>query len=77
MSAATFIDRVIKRLGLKNDSALARHLSIAPPTISKVRNGLIPMSAGMMVLISEETGWPTKEIKALIAEGDGQEGGAP
>ncbi|QNB08363.1 hypothetical protein G5S34_17460 [Herbaspirillum frisingense] len=76
MSAAILIDQVIAHLGLKNDAALARHLGIAPPTISKIRNGLIPMSAAVMARLSEDTGWPTKQIKAVIAEGDGQEGGA-
>lgn len=76
MTTATLFDQVIVHLGLKNDAALARHLQTAPPTISKMRNNVIPLSAILMVRISEDTGWPTKQIKAVIAEGDGQEGGA-
>ena len=40
-----------------------------------MRNNVIPLSAILMVRISEDTGWPTKQIKAVIAEGAAQEGG--
>lgn len=76
MTTATLFDQVIKHLNLKNDAAMARHFGIAPPTISKARTGAMPLGPRLMVCISEATGWPTKQIKAVIAEGDGQEGGA-
>jgi len=67
MSAATLIDNVIERLGLKNDADLARELGTYATVISKIRNGRIPLSASVMVRISEATGWPTRQIKAVIA----------
>ena len=67
MSAANLIDNVIERLGLKNDAALARELGTYATVISKIRNGRLPVSAPVMVRISEATGWPTRQIKAVIA----------
>lgn len=72
MTTATLFDHAIAALGLKNDAALSRFLEIAPPTISKMRAGKIGVSATAMVRLSEATGWPTKGIKAVIAEGGEQ-----
>nr|DAH92572.1 MAG TPA: helix-turn-helix domain protein [Caudoviricetes sp.] len=67
MSAATLIDNVIQRLGLKNDAALAQAMEVAPPVISKMRNNRIPVGPLMILRIHEATGWPTRQIKAVIA----------
>ena len=67
MSAATLFDQVINTLVLKNDAGLAREMDVAAPVISKIRNGRLPLSAPLMVRISEATGWPTRQIKAVIA----------
>lgn len=75
MSAATMLDQVIEACALKNDAALARRLESNPATISKIRTGIIHVSAPLMVRIHEETGWPTKHIKALIGGDVLQEGG--
>ena len=72
MTTANLFDQLIKNLSLKSDAALARRLGTSSSAISKMRNGFIPLSAVLMVRISEETGWPTKHIKALIAEGGQQ-----
>lgn len=72
MSTATLFDNAIAALGLKNDTALSRCLGIDPPAISKMRHEKIGVSAAAMVRLSEATGWPTKEIKAVIAEGGAQ-----
>lgn len=67
MSAATLLDLVKIQLGLKNDAAMVRMLGTSSSIISKVRCGVIEVSAPLMVRIHEETGLPTKAIKAMIA----------
>ncbi|WP_420106867.1 hypothetical protein [Herbaspirillum huttiense] len=67
MSAATLIDNVIDRPGLKNDAALARELWTYATVISKIRNNRIPVGPLMILRIHEATGWPTRQIKAVIA----------
>jgi len=69
VTTATLFDNAIAVMGLKNDSALSRALDIDPPAISKMRAGKIGVSASAMVRLSEATGWTTKHMKAVIAEG--------
>lgn len=72
MSAATLFDQVINTLVLKNDAGLAQAMEVAPPVISKMRNNRIPVGPMMILRIHEATSWPTKHIKAVIAEGGAQ-----
>jgi len=37
------LDTLIERLRLKNDAALSRALEVAPPVISKIRHGRLPV----------------------------------
>ncbi|WDZ97962.1 hypothetical protein Herbaro_09330 [Herbaspirillum sp. WKF16] len=75
MSAATLFDQVRQHLGLKNDAALSKRMETHRVSISNMRAGRIPISAPLMVRIHEETGWPTRQIKALIGDDAAQEGG--
>lgn len=68
MTTATLFDQLIDTLGVKNDAGLAQHIGADTSAISKMRTGRISLSATLMVRISEETGWPTKYIKAIIAQ---------
>jgi hypothetical protein len=38
-----FIDLLIDTMTLKNDAALSRVLEVAPPVISKIRHGRLPV----------------------------------
>ncbi|WP_211441452.1 hypothetical protein [Collimonas humicola] len=64
-SVAHMLDTVLELLQLKNDAALSRALEVAPPVISKVRNGVQPLGSTLLVKLHEATGITTKEIKAL------------
>ena len=59
------LDAVRNQLLLKNDAALARKLEVAPPVISKMRHGRLPLGASAIISIHEVTGWPVRDIKAL------------
>jgi len=45
-----FIDRLIRRLGLRSSSALAREVGLSPSVISKVRHR--PNAVGSQYLVS-------------------------
>ena len=62
------LDTVIRRLGLKNDAALARHLEVAPPVISKTRNGQLAVGASMLLRLHEVTEISIKDLRALMGD---------
>lgn len=64
-TVAHMLDGVIEQQNLKNDAALARAIKVAPPVISKIRNGVLPLGSSMLVKLHEFTGKTTLEIKAL------------
>lgn len=64
------LDTVIERNNLKNDAALSRALGVAPPVISKIRHGVLPVGATIIIGIHETFNMPIRDIKALIAESD-------
>lgn len=55
-SPNALLDFVIEHLELKNDAALSRALQVAPPVISKIRHGHLPIGDNMLCRISEATG---------------------
>ena len=59
------LDHAIELLGLKNDAALSRILEVAPPVISKIRHGLLPIGPTIMIRLHETTGLSIADIKFL------------
>lgn len=64
-SGANLIDGVIAALELKNDAALARAAQIAPPILSKVRNGRLPITASVLLRLHDATGIPVAELRGM------------
>jgi hypothetical protein len=64
-TVAYMLDVVLQEQNLKNDAALARALNVAPPVISKIRNGVLPLGSSMLVKLHEYTGLTTLKIKTL------------
>jgi plasmid maintenance system antidote protein VapI len=60
------LDAVLRKTGLKNDAALARALEVAPPVISKIRHGRLPVGASLVVRVCELTEMGLHEIKAIL-----------
>lgn len=56
LNPGALLDYVIAALSLKNDAALARQLGVAPPVISKLRHGTLPVGATILISMHEETG---------------------
>jgi len=55
-----------RMVGAKNNAELSRILGFAPPVISKVNHGTIPIGPPLIVSLHEETGLGTIEIKARL-----------
>lgn len=62
------LDMLIERLNLKNDAALSRALDVAPPVISKIRHGRLPIGASMLIRMHEETGLNIRELRDLMGD---------
>lgn len=60
------MDKIKDMLGLKNDAAIARTLEVAPPVISKLRNGVLPFGSNYVIRAHELTGLPVREIKDCL-----------
>lgn len=59
------LDAVMAKLGLKNDAALARTLEVAPPVISKIRHGRLPVGATLLIRMHEVTDIAIRELKSI------------
>ena len=62
------LDRLIDVMGLKNDASLARVLEVAPPVISKIRQGRLDIGPILLIGAHEESGLSIKEMKAMIGQ---------
>ena len=60
------LDAVLLKTGVKNDAALARALEVAPPVISKIRHGRLPVGASLVVRVWELTEMGLSEIKSIL-----------
>lgn len=65
------LDLVAEKIGPhgRYDAGLARALEVAPPVISKIRHGRLPVAAGMVLRIHLLTDMPIREIKSYVTRG--------
>jgi len=63
------LDEVMYKMHLKNDAALAKLLEVAPPVISKIRHGTLPIGATIALNIHESTGMSFDLIKGILSAG--------
>lgn len=63
-----FLDLLILTMSLKNDAALSRVLEVAPPVISKMRSGALPVGPTLLISAHEESGLSIKEMKTVLEE---------
>jgi hypothetical protein len=62
------LNALIRRLGFKNDLALAQALEVPPETLSRIRTRKLSVGAGLLIRIHEFTGISTKELRALMGD---------
>lgn len=65
---SNLLDALIEHLSLKNDAALARALETAPPIISKIRNGKLPVGGSMLIRMHEISRLSISELRALMGD---------
>jgi DNA-binding Xre family transcriptional regulator len=61
------LDALIGKLQLKNDAALSRALEIAPPVISKIRHGRLPVGASLVIRICDLLDVKPSDVRKLAA----------
>src|SRR6476469_7777352 len=62
------LDALLQNMQLKNDAALSRKLEVAPPVISKIRHGRLPVGASMLLRMHEESGLSIRELRDLMGD---------
>jgi len=60
------LDAIIEKLHLKNDAALSRVLEVAPPVISKLRHGALPIGPTILIRMHEVSDMGIREMRALM-----------
>jgi hypothetical protein len=65
-NANKLLDAVLNKLNLKNDAALSRRLAVAPPVISKIRHGRLPVGPSMLISIHEASEYSIAELKNFL-----------
>jgi len=62
------LDSLLNRLRLKNDAALSRALEVAPPVISKIRHGRLPVGASMLIRMHEVSALSIRDLRDLMGD---------
>lgn len=62
------VEGLKKLQNLKNDAALAHALHVAPPVISKLRHGRLPIGDSLLIKIHDAFDLPIKQIRALYID---------
>lgn len=66
------LDALAERLNAKNDAALSRALEVAPPVLSKIRHGRLPVGATILLRMHEASGIPIRELRDLMGDRRGR-----
>lgn len=66
------LDALIKRMNLKNDAAISRTLEVAPPVISKIRHGRLPVGASLLITMHEVSEIKISELRNLMGDRRGK-----
>jgi len=68
MTPHKLFDFLIKECGLRSDSSLANALDIAPPSVSRMRNGKSKVTAEVILRIHKTTGLSVESIESMLGE---------
>jgi DNA-binding transcriptional regulator YdaS (Cro superfamily) len=63
---AAWLDWLSQLLNCRNDAALCRRLGVAPPQVSKVRHGRLPVGAAMLLAAHRATNMPVMLLEARL-----------
>lgn len=60
------LDTIKERYNVISDAELSRKLNVAPPTISRIRNGIVGVSPEIILRIYDAFGMSIEEIRELL-----------
>jgi plasmid maintenance system antidote protein VapI len=63
---AALLDSIKAANGIKNDAALSTALQVAPPVISKLRNGRLPLGDSMVIKMQLAFDIPVRDLMAAV-----------
>ncbi len=63
-----FIDSLMRRMGLRTRSALARAVGVSPSLMSKIWHRRLAISGEMLLQFHEVTGIPIRELRRLMGD---------
>ncbi len=64
----SFVDGLIRRLGVRSYAALARVVGLSPSVISKVRHRRLVISSKILVQVHEATDIPIRELRRMMGD---------
>ena len=67
-SPENFLNRLLGKMQLKNDAALARVLEVTPAVVSRIRNKRVPVSANLLLMIHETTEIAIPELRRMMGD---------
>lgn len=63
-----FIEGLMRRLGAKTRSALARAVGISPSIVSKIWHRRLAVSSEILLQVHEATGIPIRELRRMMGD---------
>ena len=73
MKPHALLDHLVKELHLKSDAQLSERLDCAPPVLSKIRHGRMPLTSTFILLVHEKLGISVARIRSIAANEVNQE----
>lgn len=68
LDAQRLLDTLLRDLGLRHDSALARSLGLRPCAISRLRHGKGPVTSDMLLKMHDATGKSIRELRNMMGD---------
>ena len=63
-----FIEGLMRRLGAKTRSALARAVGISPSIVSKIWHRRLAVSSEILLQVHDATGIPIRELRRMMGD---------
>ncbi len=63
-----FLNRLLRKMNLKNDAALARTLEVTPAIVSRIRNKKAPISANLLLMIHDVSDIAIPELRRMMGD---------
>ncbi len=63
-----FLNRVLGKLHLKNDAALARTLDVTPAVVSRIRNKKAPISANFLLMVHDASEIAIPDLRRMMGD---------